>query len=142
MKKLVFTFGTVLTILFSGNLYAQIQIPTSIKSVEQTVDENLSDNFFAKKIQEALNPGSSFTASDTLQTLLDSNTDYVNDVLEVSSSDILEDEKTTAIDSLKTNRQEYLESLLGESKAADYYNIVKNKVEPLVEKYKMAKLFL
>lgn len=141
MKQGVFVFCLVLALFTSGSLFAQIEIPKHIKSVEQSVPEDVGRNVFTKQILQALNPGENFTSAEKLQQLLANNSQFVENVLQVSDSEIPEDEKNTAIDLLKTERSDFIETLLGKGKAAAYYKLAKSNIEPLTEKFKLAKLF-
>jgi hypothetical protein len=142
MKKLIFLLSIFTIVLFSNNLYAQIQLPTSVKDADKTMNQDIPDGDFSSAILKALNPGKSFTSPDKLLKLLGNNKDYVANILDVADGSDLDDEKMAKVDALKSERKDFIEQLLGEGKAADYYKLVKDQIEPLTKKFKLAKLFL
>ena len=142
MRKITVLFSTLLILLISTSLSAQIQVPTSVKNVDKSLIENVADNDFSKEILKALDPGKSFTSPDKLSKLLGNNKDFVGNVLGVMNGAGTEDEKMAKVDALKSDRKDFIEKLLGEGKAANYYKLVKTQVGPLTDKFKLAKLFL
>ena len=142
MKKCVFLLSFVIAVFISTGISAQIQVPASVKKVDTSVLDDVSNSDFSKDILKALDPGKSFTSPDKLMKLLGNNKDYVSKILGVVNGAGTEDEKTAKVDALKSERKDFIENLLGEGKAADYYKLIKNNIEPLTKKYKLAKLFL
>ncbi|WP_167606946.1 hypothetical protein [Maribellus sediminis] len=142
MKKCIFLFSFVFTLFISNRVSAQIQVPASVKKVDTSVIDDVTNSDFSKDILKALDPGKSFTSPDKLLKLLGNNKDYVSNILGVVNGSGTEDEKTTKINALQSERKDFIENLLGEGKAADYYKLIKNNIEPLTKKYKLANLFL
>lgn len=142
MKKKVFFTVIVLVGLFAFNASAQVKLPTTTKVPTDKSQINLPSEDASTEILKALNPGKDFTTADKLTKLLGNNKSYVEDITKLMNGGGSENEKMTKINLKKNEREDFIENLLGESKAATYYSRVKEKIEPLVEKYKMAKMFL
>ena len=120
---------------------AQLKIPSS-KDIKK-VEEAASNKDFAKDILKALDPGSSLDISpDKLLQLQKGNKSFVGDVMGILNGSGSEDEKMSLIGKKHDERKDFIENLLGEGKAAKYYSLVKKQVEPLLGKYKLAKLFI
>lgn len=141
MKKLNALLSLVFLFLIAANVHAQINIPKNIKDVDATQME-MPDGDFAKSMLKALDPGKSFTSPDKYAKLLTGNKDLVSNVLDVMNGSGSEDEKMAKVEDLKGDHKDFVEQLLGEGKAAEYYNLVKEKIKPLTNKFKLAKLFL
>ncbi|WP_167619224.1 hypothetical protein [Maribellus sediminis] len=142
MKKCIFLLSFVFVLFISNSVSAQIQVPTKAIETDKSLLDDFTDSDFSKDILKALDPGKSFTSPDKLLKLLGNNKDYVSNILGVVNGSGTEDEKTTKINALQSERKDFIENLLGEGKAADYYKLIKNNIEPLTKKYKLAKLFL
>lgn len=141
MKKIAFLFAFLFVSLVSFQTQAQISIPKDIKVPDVSTDQS-ADAGLTKDLLSAFDPGSSFTSPDKYAKLLGSNKDLVSNVLGVMNGDGSDNDKLAKVDILKSNHKDFVEQLLGEGKAAEYYQKVKDKIEPLTTKYKLAKLFL
>lgn len=141
MKSMTYLLGFLFIFLISYQTQAQINIPKDIKVPGVSADQ-LPDADLTKDLLSALDPGTSFTSPDKYAKLLGSNKDLVSSVLGVMNGSGSDDEKLAKVDALKSDQKDFVEQLLGEGKAADYYKKVKDKIEPLTAKYKLAKLFL
>lgn len=127
--------------VFVMNSNAQLKIPSS-KDIKK-VEEAASNKDFAKDILKALDPGSSLDISpDKLLQLQKGNKNFVGDLMGILNGSGSEDEKMSLIGKKQDERKDFIENLLGEGKAAKYYGLVKKQVEPLLNKYKLAKLFM
>jgi len=138
----------ILSILLAGflaiNTQAQIKIP-SASDVSDVSKQNINmpDKDFTKDILSALNQGDKLGLSpDKLLKLNNSNKSYVNDILATVGGSGSESQIMEAIGIKKKKREDFIEKLLGKSKAGKYYGLVKKQVEPLLSKYKLAKLFM
>lgn len=141
MKRMTYLLGFLFIFLISYQTQAQINIPKDIKVPGVSADQS-SDTDLTKDLLSALDPGTSFTSPDKYAKLLGSNKDLVSNVLGVMNGSGSDDEKLAKVDALKSDQKDFVEKLLGEGKATDYYKKVKDKIEPLTAKYKLAKLFL
>ncbi|WP_340112752.1 hypothetical protein [Maribellus mangrovi] len=142
MKKCISLLSFLMIVLISNNLYSQTMVPTGLREIDRPLIDNVSDNEFSKDILKALDPGKSFTSPDKLMKLLGNNKDFVGNILEAVNGSGTEEDKMAKVDALKSQRKDFIEQLLGEGKAADYYKLVKDQIEPLTKKFKLAKLFL
>lgn len=134
-----------LTLLLMGffvlSSNAQLKIPSS-KDIKK-VEEAASNKDFSKDILKALDPGSGLDISpDKLLQLQKGNKSFVGDIMGILNGSGSEDEKMSLINKKQDERKDFIENLLGEGKAAKYYGLVKKQVEPLLNKYKLAKLFM
>lgn len=144
MKRKTIILSIVLASFLAINVTAQIKIPDVPKVQDvQTQTMEMPDKDFTKDILNALNQGDKLGLSpDKLLKLNSKNKSYVNDIMGAvggsgSESDIME-----AIGIKKREREDFIEKLLGKSTAGKYYGLVKKQVEPLLAKYKLAKLFM
>jgi len=138
----------ILSILLAGflaiNTQAQIKVPSAsdVSSVSKQ-NINMPDKDFTKDILNALNQGDKLGLSpDKLLKLNNSNKSYVNDILATVGGSGSESQIMEAIGIKKKEREDFIEKLLGKSKAGKYYGLVKKQIEPLLAKYKLAKLFM
>jgi len=141
MKKFISLFTLVFAMFLASQVNAQINIPKNVDKIDAGQME-LPDNDFTSSILKALDPGKSFTSPDKYAKLLSGNKDLVGDVMNVVNGSGSEDEKMAKVDALKGDHKDFVEQLLGEGKATDYYRLIKNNIEPLTKKFKLAKLFL
>jgi|GEM_PF-2933951 len=141
MKKIHMLLAFMLIAFLTTNTQAQVNIPKSLNDVDASKIE-VPDSDFSKSILKALDPGKSFTSLDKYTKLLAGNKELVGDVLGVMNGSGSEDDKLAKVDELKGEHKDFVEQLLGEGKASEYYRLVKKNIEPLTQKFKLAKLFL
>lgn len=135
----------ILSILLAGflaiNIQAQIKMPT-VSNVSKTKIE-MPDKNFSKDILNALNQGDKLGLSpDKLLKLNNKNKSLVNNAMSIFGGSGSESDKLEKFGIKKKERDNFIENLLGKSTAGKYYGLVKKKIEPLITKYKMAKLFM
>jgi hypothetical protein len=141
MKKINLLLALLFAAFMAINTHAQVTVPKSLNDVDVSKVE-VPDSDFTKSILKALDPGKSFTSPDKYMKLLTENKDMVSDVLGVMNGAGSEADKLAKVDQLKGEHKDFVEQLLGEGKAAEYYRLVKKNIEPLTQKFKLAKLFL
>ncbi len=141
MKQKTLFLSIILMSFLAINVQAQIKIPDVSDVSKQDIE--MPDKDFTKDILNALNQGDKLGLSpDKLLKLNNSNKSYVNDVMGVLGGLGSDSDKLEKIGIKKKEREDFIENLLGKSKAGDYYTLVKKQIEPLLTKYKLAKLFL
>ena len=130
-----------LSVLLVGFLMINVQAQVIPDVSEQNIE--MPDKDFSKDILNALNQGDKLGLSpDKLLKLNNSNKSYVNDVTEIMGGLGSESDKLEKIGIKKKEREDFIGKLLGKSKAGEYFGLVKKQIEPLLTKYKLAKLFL
>jgi hypothetical protein len=141
MKKLTFLLSFLFLGFIAVNTQAQIKLPKSVDV--NKMNQSLPDGDFTKDILKALSPDKSLGLSpDKLLKLTDNNKSFVDKALGVLNGSGSEEEKNNKLGVLQNDRKDFIEKLLGESKASEYYGLVKKQVQPLVTKYAMAKFFM
>jgi len=141
MKRKTIILSILLAGFFAINVNAQINVP-NVSAVSKK-DIKMPDKDFTKDILSALNQGDKLGLSpDKLLKLNNGNKSYVNDVMGLMGGLGSESDKLEKLGIKKKERENFIEKLLGKSKAGKYYELVKKKVEPLLTKYKFAKLFM
>lgn len=136
MKKLFILSGLLIGILFSAN--AQLNLSKAVNTVKSTANEAISS-----EVLSALVPSESLSLTDEqTEELTQSNETFVNKVLNTIESTNSDEEKTSILSSLKSDRITQITSLLGENKASTYLSQAKEKLEALTEKYEVVKNFL
>ena len=141
MKRMIYLPGLLFILLVAFQTQAQISIPKNVNVPDISADQS-PDAALTKDLLSAFDPGTSFTSPDKYAKLLGSNKDLISNVLGVMNGNGSDDEKMAKVDALKSDHKDFVENLLGEGKAADYYKKVKDKIKPLTTKYKLAKLFM
>lgn len=141
MKKVNFLLVLMFGLFVVTNLNAQINIPKSLGDVDASKIE-IPDSEATQQILKALDPGKGFTSPDKYAKLLSGNKDLLSSVTDVMGGSGSEEDKLAKVDQLKGEHKDFVEELLGEGKATEYYRLIKKNIEPLSQKLKLAKLFL
>lgn len=142
MKRLTFLLSFLLLGFIAINTQAQIKMPKSV-DVSNIDPSNVPDTDFSKDLLKALSPHKSLGLSpDKVLKLTNNNKSFVDKALGVLNGSGSDSEKQNKLGILQNNRKDFIENLLGEGKAAQYYKLAKTQIEPLAKKYAMAKLFL
>ena len=147
MKRKTIILSILLAGFFAINVHAQIKVP-SVSDVPDVSDVSkqdikMPDKDFTKDILNALNQGDKLGLSpDKLLSLNNKNKSLVNDALSIFGGSGSESDKLAKFGIKKQERDDFIEKLLGKSTAGKYYGLVKKKIEPLLDKYKLAKLFM
>ena len=141
MKQLTTLMSIAIICLLYLNTEAQIKMPKAAKDLAK--DMNVSSDVLSKELVKAINPGDALGISaDKLLKLENNNKSYVNDLLEIFGGSACDTEKTAKAEAAQKERKDFVSSLLGEGKAAQYYKLIKPQVEPLIKKYALAKFLL
>ncbi len=141
MKQKTIILSILLAGFFAINVQAQIKMP-SVSDISKSNIE-MPDKDFTKDILNALNQGDKLGLSpDKLLKLNNKNKSLVNDAMSIFGGSGSESDKLEKFGIKKKERDNFIENLLGKSKAGKYFELAKNKIEPLMAKYKMAKLFM
>lgn len=141
MKKMTYLLGFVFVLFLAGHTQAQINIPKNLTAPAAAGTE-APDADLNKELLSALDPGKSFTSPDKYMKLLGKNKDLVGNVLGVMNGSGSEEDKLAKVGALNSEHKDFVEQLLGKGKAADYYKLIKGKLEPLYKKFALAKLFM
>lgn len=140
MKKTLF-LSALFIVFFSVYANAQINLSKAIstaKTVTSTTNEAISS-----QVLSALTPSDSLNlTTEQVTKLTENNETFVSKVLSTVESTSTDEEKTSALSLLKSDRISSVTSLLGDSKATTYLSQAKEKLEPLAEKYALIKNFL
>ena len=146
MKQKFFFLSFLLAGIFAMNVHAQnLKVPTTPSAVKTVVapDMSIPGPDFSKDLLKALNPGTGLNISpDKLLKLNKGNSDFVGKIMDVLGGSGSDSEKLNLFNSKKKEHKDFVEQLLGKSKAGDYYKIVKKQLEKLSTKYAIAKLFM
>lgn len=143
MKQVTILFCMMLFAFVSMNAQAQIKIPKAASDLTKSQDIKLPTDALSKELIKALNPGKGFDISpDKLLKLDNNNKSFVNDLMGIFGGSGTDAEKHTLAEGKQKERKNFITNLLGEGKAAKYYNIIKPQVEPLIKKYALAKFLM
>lgn len=141
MKRNVIIFSIMMLTMLTLNSQAQFKIPKT-SDLNTSSLTNLVDSDVSKDILGALSPAKSLgLSSDIVSKLTDNNNSFVSKALGIIGGAGTDDEKTKKIGILQKDRQDFIENLLGEGKAAQYYKIAKEQVTPILKKYALSKFF-
>lgn len=143
MKQVTILFSFLLLAMISLNVQAQIKIPKVATDITKPSDLKIPEGDFSKDILKAINPGSGLDISpDKLLKLTDHNKGFLSDVMGIMGGSGSDADKTKLLQNKQTERKNFITNLLGEGKAAKYYQLIKPQVEPLIKKYALAKFFM
>jgi hypothetical protein len=141
MKKVPFLLSIVLFFALTTGAWAQVNLSKALKNTNASEIAS-SDNETVQQLLKALDPGKSFTSPDKYVKLLSGNKDMVSKGMDILNGKGTDSEKTSKLNLLKTEHLGFLENLLGKGKAGDYLKLIKPKIEPLAQKFALAKLFM
>ncbi len=144
MKTIVTIFSLTLLLAFSVETSAQLKLPsTEDLTKAASMLSTTPDAEFTTDILKALAPDQSLALNaNEIVKLTSNNKSYVDSILKVVAGTGDDTEKMNLITKLTGERKDFISKLLGEGKAAKYYELVKEKVKPLVTKYALAKVFM
>ena len=144
MKRKLFFLSLLLGIFSSISIQAQIKMP-EVSNVSDVANEQLKvpDGDFSKDLLNALNQGDKLGLSaDKLLKLNNGNKSFVNNLTGILGGSGSDSDKLEQIGIKNKEREDFIEKLLGESKAKDYYKLAKEQIDKLKTKYQLAKIFL
>lgn len=141
MKRNVFIISFLVLTVLALNSQAQFKIPKT-SDLTKAVGLDLPTEAFTDDFLKALSPDKSLgLSSDQESKLIKNNNSFVNSALGVLTGSGSDDDKNKKLGILQKDRQGFIEKLLGEGKASQYYALVKKQVEPLITKYALSKFF-
>lgn len=141
MKRNVVFVGVLVLCMFAFSGQAQLKIPKT-SDLAKAAGLNIPTEAFTNDFMKALSPDTSLGLSNDQETqLVKNNSSFVSGVLDIITGAGSDSEKNKKLAILQKDRQGFIEKLLGEGKAAQYYAIVKKQVEPLITKYALSKFF-
>ncbi len=149
MKQKIILLSFLLTSIFSLSVQAQslkvpTKVPVSTTNIQTAVpDMKIPGPDFSKDLLKALSPGKGLGISpDKLLKLNNGNSNFVGKVMDILGGSGSNSDKLNLFNSKKAEHKDFIEKLLGKSKAAEYYKVVKKQLEKLSTKYAIAKLFM
>lgn len=141
MKRNVIIFSIMMLTVLTLSSQAQIKIPKTSDLNTSSVTNMLGDEV-SKELLGALAPAKSLgLSSDIVSKLTNNNQSFVTKALGVIGGSGSDDDKILKVGALEKDRKDFVEKLLGEGKAAQYYGLVKDQVKPILTKYALSKFF-
>jgi hypothetical protein len=141
MKRNVLIIALLMFSMLSLSSYAQIKIPKKADLNTSSLT-NLAGTDVTKDLLGALAPDKSLgLSSELISKLTGNNESFVNKALGIIGGSGSDDDKKLKIGALQKDRKDFIENLLGEGKATEYYKLAKEKVQPILTKYALSKFF-
>lgn len=141
MKRNVLIIALLMFSMLSLSSYAQIKIPKKADLNTSSLT-NLAGTDVTKDLLGALAPDKSLgLSSELISKLTGNNESFVNKALGIIGGSGSDDDKKLKIGALQKDRKDFIENLLGEGKATEYYQLAKEKVQPILTKYALSKFF-
>lgn len=139
MKNTAILFSLVVFFFLATKVNAQIDLSKTLKT---STEDSAPESGQIQDLLKALDPGKSFTSPDKYMKLLSGNKDIVGKAMDVMKGSGTDSEKSSKLNILKSEHLDLVEKLLGKGKAAEYFKKIKPKIEPLAQKFALAKMFL
>lgn len=142
MKRNVIFIGIIMLTVLAFSSQAQIKIPKTSDLNTSSLTDLATNTDVSKELLGALAPDKSLgLSSDIISQLTKNNESFVSKALGVIGGSGSDDDKKEKIGALQKDRKDFVEKLLGEGKAAEYYKIAKAQAEPILKKYMLSKFF-
>lgn len=141
MKRNVIIFSIMMLTVLTLSSQAQIKIPkTSDLNTSSLTD--LAGTDVTKDLLGALSPAKSLgLSSDLVSKLTGNNESFVTKALGIIGGSGSDDDKKLKIGALQKDRTGFVNKLLGEGKAAEYFKLAEKAVKPILTKYAISKFF-